>query len=345
MNERSVFEIHSMDKEKVHWEDYLHHLTPVETVTDSQGRKMRFKREDYFCPLGYHGINGAKLRQAVYLFSTYAQGKRRLINGTSVHSPQIPMATACARHFGLSARCVLGATTPETSMKHEMVAMASAFGCEFEYINIGYNHNLQLRCQEILNESPEDTFYLEYGITLNHATHSPKEVYDFHCIGAEQTKNLPDDVEDLVMAAGSCNSSCSVLLGLALHGYGNLKRIHLVGTGPSKIQYLTERLEVMGDYCGRDLRIFDGLPYTFDFDAGPRPLQAIFYDLHGEGYVRYSDLRPYTFGDIDLHPTYEGKVMTYLNDRHPDLIRESTLFWIVGNMPEMRVMKDFVDGK
>ncbi len=338
----SVFDVLSLDRKVVHWEDYLRMPTPVERIRNSDGKSCMFKREDRFAPLGFHGINGSKLRQAIYLFSTAAAGKSRVINGTSVKSPQIPMAAACARHFGKSITCVLGATRPETAFRHAMVDMAGRFGCGFEYINIGYNHNLQLRCQEIRDRDPENTFYLEYGITLNHALHPAEDVYKFHSIGAEQVRNLPEEAEDLIIPAGSCNSATSVLLGLMLYGWKNLKRIHLVGTGPSKIRYLTERLECMGWYAGLDYELFDGLPYSFPTPQGKPPLRTFFYDLHGDGWVAYHDEMPFTFGDVDLHPTYEGKVMTYIYEKMPELIRDTTLFWIVGNRPLMEAMQKHV---
>lgn len=340
---KSVFDVFSIDRNKVHWEDYLYRLTPVEQITNKDGKTCFFKREDYFAPLGYHGINGSKLRQAIYLFTTEAKGKSKVINGTSVKSPQIPMSSACARHFGKSIKCILGATKPETAPKHEMVDMALFFGCDFDYINIGYNHNLQLKCQDVFREDPENTFYLEYGITLNHNIHSAKAVYDFHYVGAEQVKNIPYGITDLIIPAGSCNSSASVLLGLMLYGWKDIKRIHLVGTGPSKIQYLTERLEVMGQYCGKESYLFSGLPYLFPTFNKKFPIETIFYDLHGTKYVTYQDERPFDFGGIDLHPTYEGKVMTYVYEKMPELIKDTTLFWIVGNKPYRKEMEKYVD--
>ena len=339
---KSVFDVFSIDRNKVHWEDYLFRLTPIEYITNKDGRACFFKREDYFAPLGFHGINGSKLRQAIYLFSTEAKGKSKVINGTSVKSPQIPMAAACARHFGKQIKCILGATKPETAPKHEMVDMAMFFGCDFEYLNIGYNPNLQHRCKEIFEEDPENTFYLEYGITLDHNKHPAKSVYDFHYVGAEQVINIPNSITDLIVTAGSCNSAASILLGLVLYGWRNIKRIHLVGTGPSKIRYLTERLEIMGQYAGKDPYLFQNLPYMFPTFNIKFPIEVIFYDLHGTKYVTYHDERPFEFGGIDLHPTYEGKVMTYIYEKMPELIKETSLFWIVGNKPYKTKMVDYV---
>lgn len=339
-NPRTVFDTLSFDREKVRWEDYLFAPTPVELVRNSDGRECLFKRDDYFAPLGYHGINGSKLRQAIYLFKKYAAGKRRVINGTSVHSPQLPMCSALARHYGLKCTCVLGGTKPATFRRNEMADIAASLGSEFDFINIGYNHNIQLRCQELLKQSSEDAFYLEYGITLDHNRHAPEEIVQFHIVGAEQVKNIPPHITDLVMAAGSCNSCTSVLLGLAHYGTG-IQRVHLVGTGPSKIPYLTERLELMGSVLGEELDIYDGLSYALQFPK-TRPIQAIFYDLHGEKYCRYEDEMRFDFGGIDLHPTYEGKVMSYIYEKRPELINSNTLFWIVGNRPQKEVILSHV---
>jgi hypothetical protein len=58
-------------------------------------------------------------------------------------------------------------------------------------------------------------------------------------------------------------------------------------------------------------------------------------DLHGSGYARYGDRMPATLGGIAMHPTYEGKVVRYLNQHAGELPwwRErdgSTCLWIVG---------------
>ena len=65
MESESIFDVLSIDRNKVKWEDYISVLTPIERIGD-----MHFKREDLFAPLGVGGINGSKLRQAIYLVLT-----------------------------------------------------------------------------------------------------------------------------------------------------------------------------------------------------------------------------------------------------------------------------------
>lgn len=89
---KTVFPICTIDRQDIKWEDYLYELTPVEFHADSKtGKGCYFKREDYFAPLGYGGLNGSKLRQAIYLGSQNLVNSRvkYLVGAMSLHSPQL----------------------------------------------------------------------------------------------------------------------------------------------------------------------------------------------------------------------------------------------------------------
>lgn len=345
----TIFPILSIDRNKIHWEDHLLDPTPVELHKDEKtGRACFFKREDFFAPLGYNGINGSKLRQAIYLGRQYIAEtvSPYIVGAMSTHSPQLPMQTAVAKHFGKSTVTLTGGTNPKTAIKHPMVDMAAWFGSKFVLVKVGYNAVLQKRAQELRNYIGGDTFYMEYGITLG-LEHSDDEIYKFHYIGAEQVKNIPEHITDLIIPAGSCNSATSILLGLLLYPHLNIKRIHLIGTGPSKIEYLTERLERMSSVLGFDTTVFDGLPYKkSSYSSAQRKefCQIHFYDLHGEKFCKYEDSMPCNFGGIELHPTYEGKMMTYIQKNFDGLLNENTLFWIVGSEPNKKAMQPYYTG-
>ena len=344
--EKTVFPILSIDRNHIHWEDYLYTLTPVEFH-----KQCYFKREDYFAPLGYGGINGSKLRQAIYLGSQNLKDPeiKYLVGAMSLHSPQLLMQTAVARHFGKQTITICPGTDINKVLKHEMPALAAWMGSEFWLCTIGYNGVLQKRAQELQSYlgGKKKAFYLEYAITLG-LEHSAQEIYDFHCVGAEQVKNIPEEVEDLIIAAGSCNSSTSVFLGLAKYRPKNLKRIYLITTGPSKIDYLTQRLEKMQEVTDTELKIFKGLPYKDDlFNPVPEtfPYEVILLDQQKEGFSSYEDLMPFTYDDIELHPTYEGKIMTYIQQKYPSLLHPKSLFWIVGSYPRKEAMEPYVQGQ
>ena len=54
LNEGTIFDVQSLDRKNVRWEDYLYRQTPVEHIGG-----IYFKREDKFAPLGYGSINSA----------------------------------------------------------------------------------------------------------------------------------------------------------------------------------------------------------------------------------------------------------------------------------------------
>jgi len=296
------------------WASRLYDLTPVEEVSG-----LRFKREDTFAPLGYGCVNGSKLRQLIWLVNRYVEfgGARGLISGASVHSPQLSMGSVVATHFGLPSTHVLGSTNPTSSMKYLDVEMASRFGATFEYSKVAYNSGLQSMVRRLL-ETPRYAgyFYLEYGVTLGHREHQAAEVEAFHRIGAEQVRNLPDS-NYLIIPAGSCNSLVSILYGLALFKPA-VERLVLVEIGPNRRKWVDERLQAIQSVTGLDIA---GI-------LGRYPIER--HDLHGSKYTTYQETMPYTHGGIVMHPRYEGKVMTYLAERHPHYLEDAqNVMWII----------------
>lgn len=283
-----------MDRSKMKWEDSLYLQTPVQRIGD-----IYMKREDFYAPLGYGGINGSKLRQAIWLFSEYTkkvQGGKYLISGTSVKSPQLPMGSAVAEHFGYGSIHVIGATNPVSAFERDMVKMATWFGAEFDFIQVAYNPALKKRIRQILEKKKHaKDFYLEYGITLDHHLHTPELIEAFHRIGAEQVKNIPDDIENIIIPSGSGNSTVSILYGLAIYKPKALKKVFLVGIGPNKLDFIDERLEVITKESGTDCMI-----YTRNYRDNPEwheknteqggyTYELIHHDLHKTGEVDYQD--------------------------------------------------------
>lgn len=332
MTAGSVFPVCSLDRQEVRWEDHLHTLTPV--TTGASGRL--YKREDAFAPLGYGGINGSKLRQLIHLVDRYrAEGGRAgLLTGASVLSPQVSMSALVARHYGLSATVVLGATKPETCVRHENVAIAKAAGATFRFTPVGFNPALQRAVGELARQPEWKAHYrLHYGISTPKAA-SPAELAAFHLVGAHQVRNLPAGVRTLVMTLGSGNTATSVLLGLLLWP-GNVDRVVLFGVGPSRLDWTLDRLDRLGDHLSLDV--------AGAFGPGGR-VALEYHDLHAQGFATYQDRRPYTVDGIALHPTYEGKALAYL-DHHRDRFGwwwqptpGEVLFWIVGSEPSRAAM-------
>ena len=310
----SIFPSLSMDREVIRWEDHLADLTPFENHNG-----VWFKREDKFAPLGYGGPNGSKMRQLVWLMNRNRAGKTHVLTGASVMSPQISMSTIVGAHYGLPTRVIVGATKPETIFNHPNPAIAKMFGAKFEFMPVGYNPYLQKQVAELARP---DSLVVEYGITLQHDAHPAVDVHKFHLLGGYQVTNLPPEVETLIVPAGSCNSLTSVLVGLNKDS-GNLKKLFTLGIGPDKTKWVKERMDYMGE--------------TTEFD-----FEWEHYSLHDNKYAAYSDsFKGETFDGIDFHPTYEAKMIRWLNEFRPMPQDDTTAFWIVGSAPKLNVIEQF----
>ncbi|CAB4132204.1 hypothetical protein UFOVP139_19 [uncultured Caudovirales phage] len=296
---------------KTNWESYMDELTPWENHNG-----VWFKREDYYAPLGYGGPNGAKLRQLQHLFKEYRGNARYVVTGASVLSPQHSMTGILSAYYGLPSYHVIGATNPASSLKHPNIRVARGFGAHFDYINVAYNPALQKRVGEITRD---DAFVVPYGITVDHKAH-PERLTAFHNVGARQVDNIPDDVQVLIIPAGSCNSITSVLLGLARNPH-NVKTVFAVGIGPDKREWVRERMALMG----------------YPLESLPFKLKD--YSLHKNG-VKYSDRVIDSFDGINFHPNYEGKVIRYLKQQGAFDDADGQIgFWIIGSEPKLSVIE------
>lgn len=273
-----------------------------------------YKREDLH--LGPAGVNGAKLRACDHLIRRASYlGKRRVVSAASVLSPQNAMAAVLARRYGLHCTVVVGGTTPRTAFNHRSMQIARDAGARFEFIPVGYNPALQSHARR-LTESDGSAYWLRYGITPPPDA-SYAELEEFHWTAGAQVENLPRQVRTLVVPFGSGNTGAGVLLGLSRsRRWQQLDRVVLVCIGPDRQTWLRQRLHVLG--------VTHPLAVSHSWET---------LDLHGTGYARYGDRMPATADGIVLHPTYEGKVVRYLDEHRPDWwVRRdgTTCLWIVG---------------
>lgn len=315
---QSIFPEFTLDHSKFAWESQLGTLTPWENRAG-----IWFKREDYFAPLGYGGPNGSKMRQLIHYMSRRRAGKTHVLTGASIQSPQLSMSAIVGAHYGLRSRQVVY-SKPETVLKHENPSIAAGFGAVFEYANGPYNPILQRKVADL---SQSDSLVVEYGITVNHLNNPAEEVQKFHEVGANQVRNLPDEVETLIVPAGSCNSLCSILLGLSRDSK-NLNRLRILGIGPDKRPWVRERMSLMGVNL-------DALPFQVEYNS-----------LHISGYAKYSDhFKGERHEGINFHPTYEAKMWRWLRESASLHADERTGFWIVGSAPDVSVVRPFFTHK
>lgn len=318
-------------------------ITPV-----TQGESgLYYKREDAFAPLGYGGINGSKLRQLVYLMRPMQNGPG-VVTACSVLSPQSSMTALVGQHFQIPVTVIFGATHRFSALKHENPKIAESAGARFEFIRVAYNPALQRACKSYSERHGLDV--VPYGITTPEGA-TAQQVADFHAVAAPQVQNIPTEVRTLILPFGSGNSVAGILTGLAKYGYGSVNQIVLVGIGPSRLVWLWKRLAQIEEATGLSIRSLfsleahDGPDILGAAEGGPIAMDH--FDLHGTGYVTYSDRIPWHEDGIDFHPTYEGKIMKWLREpslAHREAVfslvehRDSTLFWIVGSEPHLSAM-------
>jgi len=312
---KEIFPVHSVDRRLTRWEDHLLDLTPVE---DHRG--VWFKRDDLFLPLGAGGLGGSKCRQLIWQFSRFlTDDHTHVLTGASIQSPQLLMSAIVGRHFGLSSRLVVY-SEPETVLRHASPRIAHGFGASFEFASCPYNPSIQSKVRAL---TTKESFVVHYGITLDHKVFPVEDVRAFHEVGAQQTHNIPEEVETVIFPSGSCNSICSFLLGLHRDSK-NVREVFALQIGPDKRKWLYERLRLLG------------------VDPDALPFKLAWHSLHDTRFSRYSDKMPEVFDGIAFHPTYEGKIIRWLRDTcnwpAPD---GKTLFWIVGSEPNSKSMEPF----
>jgi len=293
------------------WIDKIWDLTPVEQKSDT----MFYKREDKFAPLGMNSINGSKCRQLLWLFDR-EKNVDTVVHATNLNSsPQTPMTAAMAEHYGYRNIQVAGGTTFESMNKKELPLAAALHGTEYDItVGSGFNVVIQKRVDDIMS-SHSNSFKIERDITLDHRLekNTPDILREFHAIGGEQVKNIPDHIEDLIMPFGSSTSTCSILYGLSTHKPKSLKRIYLIDVGVDKREYVFERLSYMG--------------------VSPNEYEII----HRDTKLPYSKTVPgVSIDDITFHMRYEAKCYSYVLEHLKELIRPTSLFWVIGSYPDTK---------
>lgn len=283
-------------------------LTPVELRGG-----IWWKREDLY-RIDPPGVNGSKLRACQHLMGMVPDDVLQVVSASSVLSPQAAMAGVVARELGLECEIIVGATTPDKAVKHRSVALAVEAGATVRCVPVAYNTYLQKQALEAALQP--GVWRLPYGITTE-ADAPLEDVEAFLAVGGAQTANLPDEVQTLVLPFGSANTACGVLYGLHDHRPANLSKIVLMEIGPSRRDWAADRLADVGRSW---------------VELEAQGIEVEFVTLH-EVWASYGDRMPETLEDIVFHPTYEGKMIRWLNLVAPEwwTARDSTTcFWIVG---------------
>lgn len=270
-----------------------------------------YKREDAY--RNAYGVNGAKYRVCRHLISTAVvrDGVDHVVTAQSVRSPQAAIAATIAEELGLGCTVVVGASKPETAVKHPSIRIAVEAGAGLDTsMRVAYNGVIQPYAARLAEEL--EAYQVPYAISPA-ADASVEDLQDFLDQGGWQTRDMPESIKTLVIAFGSGNTTAGVLYGLSRFAGHVPEKVVLVGVGPDRSEWLWDTLHKAG-------------VHKMDLP------QIEHQSLHG-WFADYADLMPETSDGIVMHPTYEGKVVRYLNQAQPQWWADrddSTGFWIVG---------------
>jgi len=276
-------------------------LTPIE-----RHRGRLYKRDDLFAPFGDVPLSGGKVRQAMRLLGS---ARERIVTEhggvvlttTGVHSPQGLIIARVCRELGL--RCVIfvGATTVGGALsRHAMLRHALAAGAQIDArARVAYEPVLMRAAKDWRDEHDGAGYVVRFGINLED---DPDAI-----IGstAEQLRNVPSSVREIVVPTGAGITAAGVILGAAEYApHARITVVQIAGY---------DRTELIGRVVGA---------HDYDYVA-----------LRGVPYARMltRQLAP----SVWLDPIYEAKAHDWLLE-HRAAHDDRVLFWLVGDSTAVR---------
>ena len=273
-----------------------YNLTPVE-----EHNGIYYKRDDLYAPYG--DVNGGKVRQTIEIFEQCNLGPG-VIASTSVHSPSSTIFSRVAKEYDVPCIIAVGGTKPENLDKLPMMRLCKHFGAE---IRIVAGHGMKTAITARIREIQQENGYYNPDFSKHIYSH-PELMF----VNTQQVKNIPDELDVLVVPMGSGIQFANILKGLHEHNK-IVKRVIGVHVGP-------DRRKLVDSYLyGEELVWEEKVKYEYELISTNSP---------------YSKSEIQWVGDIALDDIYEAKAHKWmLNNINLD---QKILFWCVG--------KRFFDG-
>ena len=286
-------------------------ITPIELIDN-----IYYKRDDYFKPFGDYHVNGGKVRQALIMFEKYIddiQSKHNngVITAGSVHSPQSANIAKVAELHEVKCITCVGGTKPENLDNHHMMRLTKHYGCEIKIVaGHGMSNVIHARMRKLAEEN--GYMVIEQGELLEK---NPSEMF---YATADQVENIPDELDNLVVASGVGIQLMGILLGLKKFNK-KVKRIHSICVGPTREKHMKR-------YENELLKSQDGMVWD-----RPDSLNLNEFTMlpHKSAYGKGHD---YLVNGSYIDDIYEGKAYQWMLD-NIDITNEKTLFWCVGKRP------------
>jgi hypothetical protein len=270
-------------------------LMPVELING-----MLFKRDDLFKPFADLPVSGGKLRQCLTLVlnnldKIHDEYDSTIATAASVHSPQSVIVARIACQFNL--RCIIGHGAKKP-LQHEAMRYCRDYGAELVQLATAnaYNSLLYARLSELREE--RSFFTINFGYDMRAQPESIIEPV------ALQVRNIPADIDALIINVGSGVSANAILNGIGRYWRGDPTklRIHLI--------------------------------QPFDYDrAVVTHLPRVYYWRGGYSYAQRLKLN---IGPIDLDEIYEAKAYDFMCRMKNYFEAARPCFWLIGNSNGLR---------
>lgn len=247
-------------------------LTPVEYYEDEG---IWLKRDDLFEVCGVHGGKARSAYQVI--LELLDKGYNTIVTAGSRQSPQCEIVSYICESLGV--KCVLfmpfgGDTSVISHIKENK-------NTTIERVRPGYNNIIIARAREYAMN--RNCGYVPFGMEC------AKNVE----VTSEQVKNIPDDVDRIVIPVGSGMSFSSVVTGMTKYGID--KPLLGVRVGKDPIKIINE--------------------YAFG-------LEFLDYEIVNSSVEYHTSVDAYV-GNYNLDPIYEAKCKEFL--------KKGDLLWVVGH--------------
>lgn len=260
-----------------------------------------YKREDLYADPVW-GVNGSKFRTWQSVIAGQPNG--HVVVAGSVHAPTVPAVAVAALQAYKGCTVIVGGTTPEKALRHHYIKIAAEADATIRSVPVGYGPALKAAAREF--EANHDNVWNVHPENLDAETF-------LEPVG-QQLRDIPK-LRTLIVPLGSGNTTAGILYGLSRYARDLPVEVIFIGIGPD---HWDDHVWSLVQRSGAG-QIFEDVRMTR-------------IQLH-DWFARYSDRMPETLDGITFHPTYEGKVIRYLNTTEPDWWTRrngSVGFWIVG---------------
>lgn len=271
-------------------------LAPIEEYNG-----VFYKRDDLFRPFPDEMLNGGKVRQAINLIDSNLALIKSDFQGTvattcQLNSPQGLIISRVAKAYNLGSFVGYGNLSPKTLNENKIIQnIRKNDGIVESIIKQGFDNAITSQLKKLQQEGIGNNFYIiKFGIDVEH---NPVVV---DCI-AEQVRNIPDELDFLIIPTGSGITAGAILRGIRKFG----KKI--------KVVYV---VHISGENRIRKIDEIAGLePYIY---------------VKGTGYPYGKKLKEEVVDGFVLDDIYEAKAYDWMM-HNLDLHGKKTLFWVVGN--------------